>query len=109
MFSCGSADRLASARICYSATSKMTSSSIGIPRGMLATPINQPNRCFLDSKDVSKRVRGSVRDLGLVEDVPGGCYEHSEPDDASSLYRVSPNAPWPQRGRSKPLGFCNGR
>ena len=55
---------------------------IGTPRGRLATP-NRPNRCFFDAKDISKQVRDSVRDLGLIEEIPGGCYEHSEPDDAS--------------------------
>ena len=30
------------------------------------------NRCFLDAKDISKQVRGSVRDLGLIEEIPGG-------------------------------------
>jgi len=42
-----------------------------------------PNRCFLDAKDISKQIRDGVRDPGLVEEVHGGCHEHSEAKDAS--------------------------
>jgi hypothetical protein len=38
---------------------------------------------FSGCKDISKQVRDSVRDLGLIEEIPEGCYEHSEPDDTS--------------------------
>ena len=44
---------------------------------------HQPSGCFLDTKDISKQVRDGVRDPGLVEEVPRGCYEYSEPDDSS--------------------------
>src|SRR5262249_38760974 len=43
----------------------------------------QPNRRFLDAKDISKQVRDGVSHSGLVKEVPGGCYEHSELNDAS--------------------------
>ena len=52
------------------------------PEGKAGNADHQPNRCFLDAKDIAKQVRDSVRDPGLVEEVPGGCHEHSEPDDA---------------------------
>ena len=42
-----------------------------------------PNRCFLDAKNISKQVRDSVRNPGLVEEITRGCYEHSELDDTS--------------------------
>src|SRR5262249_32022888 len=76
-------DCLASACVCYSVTSKMTSSPIGTPEGKTGDADYQPNRRFLDAKNISKQVRDGVRDPGLVEEVPGGCYEHSEPNDAS--------------------------
>ena len=60
----------------------MTSSSIGIPRGRLATPITSRTDSFLDAKDISKQVRDSVRDPGLVEEVSGGRHEHAEPNNA---------------------------
>ena len=44
---------------------------------------DQPNRCFLDAKDISKQVGDSIRDSGLVEEVAGSRYKHTEPDDAS--------------------------
>ena len=44
---------------------------------------DQPNRCFLDPKDISKQIGDSIRDSGLVEEVPGSCYKHTEPDNAS--------------------------
>jgi hypothetical protein len=53
------------------------------PQGKAGNADYQPNQCFLDAKDISKQVRDSVRDPGLVKEVPGSCYEHSEPDDAS--------------------------
>ncbi len=43
---------------------------------------HQPNRCFLGAKDISKKVRYSVRDLGLIEGVPVGRNENTQPDDA---------------------------
>ena len=53
------------------------------PEGKAGNADYQPNRCFLDPKNISKQVRDGVGDLGLVEEVPGGCYEHSKPDDSS--------------------------
>ncbi len=44
---------------------------------------HQPNRRFLGAKDISKEVRDSVRDLGLIEEVPVGRNEYSQPDDTS--------------------------
>src|SRR5271170_8243357 len=71
-----------------------------------------PNRCLLDAEDISKQVRDSVRDPGLVEEVPEGRYEYSEADDASHsiegaqmLFRRSENS----QGRSVSgisSGFC---
>ena len=66
----------------YSVTSRMTSSSIGMPRGRLATPMTSRTGNVLVAKDISKQIRGCVRDPGLVEEVPGCRYEDSEPDDA---------------------------
>jgi hypothetical protein len=53
------------------------------PIGKTGNADYQPNRCFLDAKNISKQIRDSVRDLGLIEEIPGGRHEHSEPDDAS--------------------------
>jgi hypothetical protein len=47
---------------------------------------DQPHRHLLGAKDISKQVRDSVRKPWLVEEVPGGGDEHSEPDDASSSW-----------------------
>ena len=56
---------------------------------------HQPNRCFRDAKDIAKQIRGSIRDPGLVEDVPVRCYKYAESNDASySVERsYSPVAP----------------
>ena len=51
------------------------------PQGQAGNTDYHPNGCFLDAKDISKQVRDSVRDLGRIEEIPEGCYEHSEPDD----------------------------
>ncbi len=61
----------------------MTSSSIGIPSGRLATPITSRTAIFSMPKISRNRSEARVRDPGLVEEVAGGCHEHSEPDDAS--------------------------
>ena len=61
----------------------MTSTTIGNPKGQAGNADYRPNRCFLDAKDISKQVRDRVRDLGLIEEIAVGCYEHSEPDDTS--------------------------
>src|SRR5262249_34434377 len=53
------------------------------PKGKAGNADYQPNRCFLNAKDISKQVRNSVRDPGLVEEIPRGCHEYSDPDDAS--------------------------
>ena len=53
------------------------------PPGVGCNADYHANRCFLDAKDISKQVRDSVRYLRLIEEIPGGCYKHSEPDDAS--------------------------
>src|SRR5262245_49088485 len=53
------------------------------PKGKAGNADYQPNRCFLNAKDISKQVRDSVRDPGLVEEIPRGCHEYSDPDDAS--------------------------
>jgi len=61
----------------------MTSSPIGAPGGRAGNADYHPNRCFLDANDISKQARDSVRDLGLIEEIPEGCYENSELDDTS--------------------------
>jgi hypothetical protein len=38
-----------------------------------------PHPYFPDAKDISKQVRCSVRDLRLVKEVAGSCYENSAP------------------------------
>src|SRR5216684_5762333 len=43
------------------------------PKGKAGYDDYQPNRCFLNAKDISKQVRDSVRDPGLVEEIPRGC------------------------------------
>ena len=53
------------------------------PKGKTRNANYQPNRYFLDAEDITKQIRNSIRDPWLVEEVPGRCYEHSEPDDAS--------------------------
>jgi hypothetical protein len=45
----------------------------------------EPDRSFLDAKDISKQIRNSVRDPGLVVEIAGGCNEYSKPNDASYL------------------------
>jgi len=56
-------DRLASVCVCYSVILKMTSSPIETERKARDADY-QPNRCFLDAKDISKQTRDGVRDLG---------------------------------------------
>lgn len=41
------------------------------------------NGRFLDAEDISIEIRHSIGDPGLVNEVPRGCYEDSEADNAS--------------------------
>src|SRR5580698_9116143 len=50
---------------------------------------NEPNRCFLDTEDISEQVRDCVCDPGLIEEVTGGCHKYSEPDYASHTIKRS--------------------
>jgi len=79
----------------------MTSSSIGIPNGRLATPMISRTDVFLDAEDISEQVRDSVGDPGLVEEIPVGGHEHAEPHNARHSVEGAQNAFWPQRERSK--------
>ena len=53
------------------------------PQGKAGNADYQPNRRFLDPKDISKEIRDCIRDPWLVVKVPVGRYEYSQPDDAS--------------------------
>jgi hypothetical protein len=76
---------------CYSATSKITSSSTGHAQGEAGHTYDQWHRDFPDAEGVSKQIRRSVSDFGLVEEISEGCYEYAEPHDASGLvsYRTT--------------------
>src|ERR1700733_2276995 len=43
---------------------------------------DRSNRHLVGAKDIAKQIRDCVRDSGLIEEVPEGCDEHAEPDDA---------------------------
>src|SRR5258708_40015146 len=57
-------DRLASVCVSYSATSKMTSSSIGIPKGRLATPITSRTDVFSKPKTSRNRPEAASATVG---------------------------------------------
>src|SRR5260370_4461845 len=44
---------------------------------------DQPNCCLLAAKNVEEHVRHSVRNPGLVEEIPGGSHEYAEPHNPS--------------------------
>src|SRR5205823_2813648 len=64
--------------------------SVSLP--IVVTPLDRTCVCPSAHLDVSKHLNDSekirysatsVRELGLIEEIPEGCYEHSEPDDTS--------------------------
>jgi hypothetical protein len=54
----------------------------GHAEGKAGDADDQPNRCFLDAKDIAKEVGDSIRNPGLVEEVSGSGDEDPEPNDA---------------------------
>src|SRR6476660_6228816 len=51
-------------------------------KGKAGDADDHPNRCFLDSKDISIEVRDGIRDPGVVDEVPEGRNEDSKANDA---------------------------
>ena len=83
------------------ATSKMTSSSTGIPRGRLATPITRSNRHLVGAKDIAKEIRDPVRDPGCSKKSPEVAMNTPSRTTRVTL-SSEPSALWPQPARLKP-------
>jgi len=50
-------------------------------KGKAGDADDHPNRCFLDSKDISIEVRDGIRDPRMIDEVPEGRNEDPETDD----------------------------
>ncbi len=61
-------------------TSKVTSSSTGVPSGRLATPYTKRQGLLL-SEDVLQQLRSGVSDFRLIADISRSDHRHAEPDD----------------------------
>ena len=69
----------------YAFTSRMTSSSIGTPKGRLATPITNRADISVYTENGFEQLGSTISHLRLIDIIPRGCHINAEPDDTGNL------------------------